>query len=225
MSASLFAVVEVDPSERIRCQALGCHKSVYKRIHVVCDGDRIVAVGSDCWARLYAHVPSTNAKPQYGGAHGRLLTTEERAQLQENTAAFVARMEQEAADAAARADADRVRYEADRRKTPQQERPRWQPPPFDPDDRPYVAQEDGQGRRRDPRDDLRRFREQEAHRIARDLVARAPAFQRFPERWIARAMVRAKEDCIASGMKLDEPGSRQRIEAGALERLERHYPS
>lgn len=223
MGASLFTVVEVDPSERIRCQAPGCHKTVYKRIHVVCDGDRIVAVGSDCWARLYAHAPGTNAQPRHGGAHGRLLTPEERALLQENTAAFVARMEQEAAEAAARADAERVRHEAERRKAAQRERPRWQPPSFDPDDPPYVAPEDGQGRRRDPRDDLRRFREQEAHRVARDLVARAPSFQRFPERWIARAMLRAKEDWLASGMKLDEPGSRQCIEAGALELLERHY--
>ena len=223
MGASLFAVVEVDPSARIRCQAPGCRKTVYKRIHVVCDGDLIVAVGSDCWARLYAHAPGTKAQPRHGSVHGRLLTPEERALLEENTAAFVARMEQDAADAAARADAERVRRGAERGEDAQRERPRWQAPPFDLEDPPYVASEDRQACRRDPRDGLRRFREQEAHRVARDLVARAPAFQRFPERWIARAMLRAKEDCLASGMKLDEPGSRQRIEAGALELLERHY--
>lgn len=222
MSASLLRVVEVDRDERIRCQAPGCVKTVHKRIHVVQDGDRIVVVGSDCWGRLYAGVPGTNVTARYGVTRGRKLTAEERALLLENTLAFVARMEEEAA-AAARAEAKRADAEAERSCAAPPERPQWQPPPIDPDDPPYVAPEDRQRPRQSPLDALRRFREQEAHRVARELVARAPAFQRFPERWIARAMLRAKEDCIASGLKLDEPGSRQRIEAGALELLKRHY--
>ena len=99
MSTSLFTIVEVDPSERIRCQAPGCHKSVYKRIHVVRDGDHIVVVGSDCWARLYAHTTLSDFTPRIGSSEGRLLTTEEREMLTSNTAEFVARMEQEASAA------------------------------------------------------------------------------------------------------------------------------
>lgn len=205
MGSSLFTVVEVDPSQRIRCQAPGCVKTVYKRIHVVHDGDRIVVVGSDCWARLYAHAPGTNGNPQHGDSHGRILTPEERALLQENTIAFVARMEQEAAEAAAHAEAER-RLESERRQATLGERARWQARAFDPDDPPYVASTHDEGARRADRNALERYRAQEAHRVARDLIARAPEFERFPERWIARAMVRAKEDCIASGVKLDEPG-------------------
>ena len=99
MSTSLFTIVEVDPSERIRCQAPGCHKSVYKRIHVVRDGDHIVVVGSDCWARLYARTTLGDSTSRIGSSEGRLLTTEEREMLTSNTAAFVARMEQEASAA------------------------------------------------------------------------------------------------------------------------------
>ena len=64
-------------------------------------GDRIVVVGSDCWARLYAHASNPVARLRQGDSRGRLLSAEERALLAANTAAFMQRMEQEAADASA----------------------------------------------------------------------------------------------------------------------------
>jgi hypothetical protein len=218
VGASLVMVVEVDWDDRIRCQAPGCGKPVYKRIHVVRDSDPVIVVGSECWARFYAGIPGTSSKPQHGTTQGHKLTAQERAQLLANTAAFIARIEQEALAAAAIADAERAKRESAR--PPQ---PRRQPPPFDPDDPPYVAPEE-HGQRPSPREALQKWREHEALRIARELLAHSPAFQSFPERWIARAMLRAREDLVASGVKLDEPGSRQRIEAGALALLQRHYP-
>ena len=219
MGASLFAIVEVDECDRIRCQAPGCHQPVHKRIHVVCDGDRIVVVGSTCFARIYASAPDMNLSPRHGGAAGSLLTPEERAMLRDNTTAFVARMEQQAEQARMA----RVAIEAELRKAALPEQARWEAPPFDPNDSPYVAPEDTAGSQGEARHALQRFRAQQAAHAAREVTALNSAFRRFPERWIARAMVKAREDCVASGMKLDEPGSRQRIEAAALDLLERHY--
>lgn len=66
MSASLVAIVEVDWDDRVRCQAHGCGKAVQKRVHVVRDDDRVIVVGSDCWARIYADIPGTSSKPSTG---------------------------------------------------------------------------------------------------------------------------------------------------------------
>jgi hypothetical protein len=221
MTASLVAIVEVDWDDRVRCQAPGCGKAVHKRIHVVRDNGCVIVVGSDCWVRMYAGIAGTSSRPQYGTAQGRKLSSEERALLLANTAAFIAQIEQEV-PAAAIADAERARRESERRAATQLQQPRWQPPAFDPDDPPYVPPEE-LGPRPIPRETLQKWREQEAHRIARQLLAHSPAFQSFPERWIARAMIRAREDLVKSGTKLDEPGSRRRIEVGALALLQRHY--
>jgi hypothetical protein len=223
MSASLVLIVEVEWDERIRCQAPGCGKAVYKRIHVVRESERVVVVGSDCWARIYAGLPGTNSKPQHGAAQGRKLSSEERAFLVANTAAFIAQIEQEALGAAAIAYDARARRERENRETSQRQQLRWQAPPFDPDDPPYIAPEGRWLQRQNPREALQKWREQEARRVARETLARAPAFQLFPERWIARAMMRAKEDLVAEGLKLAEAGSRQRIEDRALDLLRRHY--
>ena len=223
MGATLLTVVEVDWDDRIRCQAPGCGRSVHRRIHVVRDDERLVVVGSDCWARLYAGFVGTGTDPSNRGAQGRKLTAEERSLLLENTAAFVARMEEEAAASAARVDAERVAFEERRRRAADRERSRWQPPPVDPHDPPYIfAEGDADFRRADP-GALKRYRDDAALSAARELIARDPVFGRFPERWVRRAILRAEEECLARGMNLDEPGAVQRIEAGALELLERHY--
>ena len=90
----LLAVVEVDPADRVRCQAPRCGHSVYKRIHVVRDGPDLRVYGSDCFGQLFGHrLP--NAKPRHGGSEGRLLSDEERHLLLENTAALLERFEAE----------------------------------------------------------------------------------------------------------------------------------
>ena len=161
--------------------------------------------------------------PRARGKQGRKLTPEERALLLENTAEFVALMEQEAAASASRVEAERLVVEEERRRAAERERSRWQPPALDPDDPPYVfAVSDTDFRRAAPGAG-QSTSDAEPLRAARELIARDPAFRPFPERWVKRAMVRAKEDCLAGGMHLDDPGSQRRIEAGALELLERHY--
>lgn len=92
---SLVAVVEVDQDSRVLCQAAGCGHSVYKRIHVVHDDGKFVVLGSECFKRLYGQtIPNAHA-PQYGSSDGRKLTQEERNQLAENTAKFIAYLESE----------------------------------------------------------------------------------------------------------------------------------
>lgn len=90
----LLAIVEVDPAERVVCQAVGCGHSVYRRIHVVrCEDDRVRVYGSDCFGRLF-HGLIPEAQPRYGG-DGRTLTPEERAMLAENTERLIAQFEVE----------------------------------------------------------------------------------------------------------------------------------
>lgn len=93
----LLAVVEVEPEKRIRCQALGCGHTVYKRIHVVSVEGELQVVGSDCFKRLFAGV--IGSKPSYGSSDGRRLTDEERKLLEQNTAELVAQLKAEHEDA------------------------------------------------------------------------------------------------------------------------------
>lgn len=93
-SPELLAIVEVDPAERVVCQAEGCGHSVYRRIHVVrCEDDRVRVYGSDCFSRLF-HGLIPESRPRYGG-DGRTLTPEERAMLAENTERLIAQFEVE----------------------------------------------------------------------------------------------------------------------------------
>jgi hypothetical protein len=96
--AELLAIVEVDKSDRVVCQAPGCGHAVYKRIHVVRQGGHASVYGSDCFGRLFAGL-IPDAGPRYGSAEGRLLTSEERAMLAENTERLLAQFEMERTNA------------------------------------------------------------------------------------------------------------------------------
>lgn len=91
--AELLSVVEVPFDARIRCQAEGCGHSVYKRIHVVRDGDTLKVLGSDCFNKLFGR--GTRSQPRYGGSDGRVLTQEERELLLSNTAQLLQRFQNE----------------------------------------------------------------------------------------------------------------------------------
>lgn len=89
----LLVIVEVDREDRVICQAPGCGHSVYKRIHVVRDNERLVVLGSDCYSRLYEHLVSAKA-PRYGTASSsRTLTEAERELLVLNTERLVEQFE------------------------------------------------------------------------------------------------------------------------------------
>lgn len=96
-TAELLAVVEVPYDARIRCQAQGCGHAVYKRIHVVRQGDALQVLGTDCFSKIFGAATSLN--PRYGGSEGRVLTLEERELLLTNTDQLLERFkaEQEAA--------------------------------------------------------------------------------------------------------------------------------
>jgi hypothetical protein len=92
----LMAVVEVDKSERVYCAQPGCHHTVYKAIHVVKEGEKLVVLGSTCFQKRYGSLNALG-KAQHWGGNGKLLTSEERALLAENTQALLARFEAEEA--------------------------------------------------------------------------------------------------------------------------------
>lgn len=91
----LLAVVEVAPESRVLCQAPGCGHGVYKRIHVVDDGERLQVLGSGCFSRLYGQLVGEKAAPRYGSSSGRCLNADERQMLLDNTQRFIEQLEAE----------------------------------------------------------------------------------------------------------------------------------
>lgn len=89
-SPCLLAIVEVDETERVYCAQPGCKHTVYKAIHVVREGDQLFVLGSTCFKKRYGSATALG-KAQHWGGNGKLLTTEERALLAENTEALLAR--------------------------------------------------------------------------------------------------------------------------------------
>lgn len=90
----LLAVVGVDERQKVACQAAGCGRGVYRRIHVVREADGKLGVyGSDCFARLFSDL--SPRPPRYGGGEGRELTPAERQLLAENTDRLIAQFEAE----------------------------------------------------------------------------------------------------------------------------------
>lgn len=92
----LMAVVEVDKSERVYCAQPGCHHTVYKAIHVVKEGETLLVLGSTCIEKRYGNLKALG-KAQHWGGNGKVLTSEERALLAQNTQALLARFEAEEA--------------------------------------------------------------------------------------------------------------------------------
>lgn len=90
----LMAVVEVDKNEKVFCSQPGCHHTVYKAIHVVCDGTQLLVLGSTCFKKRYGSLSALGKAVHWGGG-GKVLTSEERALLAANTEALLARFEAE----------------------------------------------------------------------------------------------------------------------------------
>lgn len=116
-----MAIVEVDKAERVYCAQPGCHHTVYKAIHVVKEGGQLLVLGSTCFQKRFGSLTALG-KAQHWGGNGKVLTSEERALLAENTQALLARFESE--EARLREEAEqklqRLREELARRSAPRQ---------------------------------------------------------------------------------------------------------
>lgn len=91
----LLAIVEVPRDERVRCQAPGCNHPVFRRIHVVREGETVSVLGSECFKRTFNSLPVAASCPKYSPSEGRHLTDEERHLLIENTRHLIERFEAE----------------------------------------------------------------------------------------------------------------------------------
>jgi hypothetical protein len=91
----LLAIVEVPRDERVRCQSPGCNHPVFRRIHVVREGETVSVLGSECFSRIFKALPVAAASPKYSSSDGRHLTDEERHLLIENTRHLIERFEAE----------------------------------------------------------------------------------------------------------------------------------
>ena len=113
-NARLRAIVAVDPEQAVRCQHPGCGHRVYAAVHVVQEGGDFLVLGSTCFAKRYGGATALGPA-RFGTGAGRSLTEEERQVLLANTAALVARFEEEERikQAAERAAEERVRAERD----------------------------------------------------------------------------------------------------------------
>lgn len=111
-SARLRAIIALDPKQAVRCQQPGCHHRVYAAVHIVQESGGYLVLGSTCFAKRYGGTKALG-EATYGSGSGRSLTDEERQTLLANTAALIARFEEE----------DRAReaaeLEAERRRTEQ----------------------------------------------------------------------------------------------------------
>ena len=91
----LLAIVEVPRDERVRCQAPGCNHPVFRRIHVVREGEAVSVLGSECFRHTFKALPVAAASPKYSSSEGRHLTDAERHLLIENTRHLIERFEAE----------------------------------------------------------------------------------------------------------------------------------
>jgi hypothetical protein len=96
----LHAIVAVEFADRVRCGHPGCGHSVYRRIHVVEDGDELLVLGSTCFAKRYGSADALG-RSSHGSGDGRKLTEAERQLLLHNTVALLAEFERERAPALA----------------------------------------------------------------------------------------------------------------------------
>jgi hypothetical protein len=96
MTHKLLAVVEVSKESRVICQADGCGRHVFKRIHVVLNSNRVSVLGQQCYSNIYLDgSESVSTNSQYTGTESRKLTPEEIALLVNNTEWLIAQFENE----------------------------------------------------------------------------------------------------------------------------------
>ncbi|VTU24316.1 hypothetical protein SRS16CHR_03428 [Variovorax sp. SRS16] len=91
----LLAVVEVAQSKRFACQAPGCGRTVFRRLHVVSQDGALCVVGVGCYQKIFHG--NVRDWPLYGSPNGRPLTEREYLLLVKDPARLIARFEAERA--------------------------------------------------------------------------------------------------------------------------------
>lgn len=94
-TAQLLAIVSVAYADRVRCGQPTCGHSVYRRIHVVRENEKLLVLGSTCFAKRYGNDRALGPA-HFGSGDGRVLTDEERKLLLNNTETLIAQFEEEA---------------------------------------------------------------------------------------------------------------------------------
>lgn len=220
--AQLLFVVSVDESHKLVCQAPGCGRAVAKAVHVIRDETSTIrVVGSGCYEKLAGHRRATDSGASIAGFDGRRLSSEERALMVADTAAFVAQIE-------ARLAAEQVAAETEQRQQAvarrlregqaasvaptfsQSSRGEWR--------RPVVEGPEGmqRGERHGALDQLARFRAQQARQAARIAMQRRPELAAHALETVADAMAQAKSRYLSRGLRMDAPDARESIESEAV---------
>lgn len=224
--ARLLFVASVEESRKLVCQAPGCGRAIAKAVHVIRDQTGTVCVvGSGCYGKLSGHVRATEDGAAIAGFDGRRLTPEERALMAADTAAFVAGVEarlaaeREAARQAEdvkSAEAQRLReqHAASRESgLPRQSLEEWKRPVTN------GPEAMGHGDRAHARDQLARFRAQQAREAARVAMQRRPELLAHSLGVVADAIAQAQEQYLARGFRIDSPDARIAIESAAVAAL------
>jgi hypothetical protein len=219
--AQLLFVASVDESRKLVCQAPGCGRAIAKAVHVIRDlTGAIWVVGSGCYATLSGHEQATRQGAVIEGFDGRRLTTEERALMVADTAAFVAGVVARLAADMEAARQAREEMEAEAQRSRGHRIGAATPAPYEWE---YRIGGSSKGMRTSEpasaRDKLAQFRAQQALQAARVAIQRWPELSRHSLDVVADAMSRAKAEYLGRGLRMDAPDARSVIESLAIAAL------
>lgn len=89
-SPELLIIVEIPKDKKVLCQAVGCGRAIYRRVHVVKNNGKIEIYGEDCSAKLFGKIPN-----KFSGINNKdevLLTENDVEKLLNNTHEFLLEM-------------------------------------------------------------------------------------------------------------------------------------
>lgn len=93
LTARRRAIIGLDKEQAVLCQQPGCHHRVYAAVHVVQESNTYLVLGSTCFAKRYGGTKALGTA-QYSGS-SRTLSDAERGLLIANTAALIAKLEED----------------------------------------------------------------------------------------------------------------------------------
>lgn len=106
---ALLIIVEIPEDKKVICQAAGCGRSVYRRVHVVKNNNQIEVYGEDCSKRLFGKL-SKKFTMKSNNINGAPLTERDVELLTSNTKEFILEMERKYAKADLTSPAAEINY-------------------------------------------------------------------------------------------------------------------